>query len=218
MIFCCQKPSVLAGTNTQTNGRQFVLLVYNYADDIWARHELNGFGVGTASVGELNDQTLVFVGGKAYITSDTRFYDTTTAGDQWVTMSGETAPIALNQQQGYQRVKRIVLMGDPTPALPAPSTYQPHAMTVTVSTDWDSTQNASWTSDEVQSVLAKQGREFFGVHVRNQKCQKVSIRFEDAPPTGGAITTGYGVAFSNIALTVGVKSGLNKRMTQEAEH
>ena len=218
VIFCCQKPSVLAGTNTQTDGRQFVLLVYNYADDIWARHELNGFGVGTASVGELNDQTLVFVGGKAYITSDTRFYDTTTAGDQWVTMSGETAPIALNQQQGYQRVKRIVLMGDPTPALPAPSTYQPHAMTVTISTDWDSTQNASWTSDEVQSVLAKQGREFFGVHVRNQKCQKVSIRFEDAPPTGGAITTGYGVAFSNIALTVGVKSGLNKRMTQEAEH
>ena len=218
VIFCCQKPSVLNGSNTQVDGRQFVLLVYNYAEDIWSRHELDGFGIGPASVAEMNDQTLVFVEGKAYITSDTRFYDTTATGDQWVTMSGETAPIALNQQQGYQRVKRIVLMGDPTPSLPAPSTYQPHAMTVTVSTDWDSTQNATWTSAEVQSILAKQGREFFGVHVRNQKCQKVSIRFQDAPPTGGAITTGYGVAFSNIALTVGVKSGLNKRMTQEAEH
>lgn len=218
VIFCCQKPSVLAGTNTQTDGKQFVLLVYNYAEDIWSKHEMDGFGVGAASVAEMNDQTMIFVGGRGYITSDTRFYDTTPAGNQWVTMSGETAPIALNQQQGYQRVKRIALMGDPIPALPAPSTYQPHAMTVTVSTDWDSTQTAAWTSSEVQSILAKQGREFFGVHVRNQKCQKVSIRFQDAPPNGGAITTGYGVAFSNIALTVGVKSGLNKRMTQEAEH
>lgn len=218
VVFCCQKPSVLGGTNTQTDGRQFVLLVYNYAEDIWSKHEMDSFGVGAASVGEFNDQTMIFVGGRGYVTSDTRFYDTTTAGNQWITMSGETAPIALNQQQGYQRVKRIVLMGDPTPSLPAPSTYQPHAMTVTVSTDWDSTQTATWTSAEVQSVLAKQGREFFGVHVRNQKCQKVSIRFQDAPPTGGTITTGYGVAFSNIALTVGVKSGLNKRMTQEAEH
>lgn len=218
VIFCCQKPNVVAGTNTQTDGRQFVLLVYNYADDIWSKHVMDAFGNGAAAVGEYNDQTMIAVGGRTYITSDTRFYDTTPNGDVWVTMSGETAPLALNQQQGYQRVKRIVLMGDPTPALPAPSTYQPHAMTVTVSTDWDSTQTATWTSAEVQSVLAKQGREFFGVHVRNQKCQKVSIRFQDAPPTGGAITTGYGVAFSNIALTVGVKSGLNKRMTQEAEH
>lgn len=218
VIFCCQKASVTAGTNTQTDGRQFILLVYNYADDIWATHVMDAFGNGAAAIGEYNDQTMIAVGGRTYITSDTRFYDTTPNGDVWVTMSGETAPIALNQQQGYQRVKRIVLMGDPTPSLPAPSTYQPHAMAITVSTDWDSTQTALWSSAEVQSVLAKQGREFFGVHVRNQKCQKVSIRFQDAAPTGGAITTGYGVAFSNIALTVGVKSGLNKRMTQEAEH
>lgn len=218
VIFCCQKPSVEAGTNVDEDGSQFVLLVYNYAEDIWSKHTMSAFGQGPATVGEEDDQTMIAVGGRTYITSDTRFYDTTPDGDVWVTMSGETAPIALNQQQGYQRVKRIVLMGDPTPSLPAPSTYQPHAMAVTVSTDWDSTQNAAWTSSEIQSILAKQGREFFGVHVRNQKCQKVSIRFEDAPPTGGTITTGYGVAFSNIALTVGVKSGLNKRMTQEAEH
>lgn len=218
VVFCCQKPSVLAGTNDDESGEQYVLLVYNYADDIWSKHTCLTFGKGAATIGELNDQTLQAVGGNTYITSDTRFYDTTPDGDRWVTMSGETAPIALNQQQGYQRVKRVVLMGDPTPALPAPSTYQPHAMTVTISTDWDSTQTATWTSAEVQSVLAKQGREFFGVHVRDQKCQKVSIRFQDSPPTGGAITTGYGVAFSNIAFTVGVKSGLNKRMTQEAEH
>ena len=218
VIFCLQKASVLEGTNQDESGKQYVLLVYNYAEDIWSKHTCDGFGVGSASLGELNDQTLQAVGGRTYVTSDTRFYDTTPSGNQWVTMSGETASIALHQQQGFQRVKRIVLMGDPTPSVPAASTYQPHAMTVTVSTDWDSTQTAAWTSDQVQAVLAKQGREFFGVHVRDQKCQKVSIRFEDSPPTGGAITTGYGVAFSNIALTVGLKSGLNKRMTQDAEH
>lgn len=216
VIFCLQKPSVLAGTNTGSSGSQYVLLVYNYADDIWSKHTFDGFGQGNATIGELNDQTLMAVGGRTYVTSDTRFYDTTTAGDQWITMSGETAPIALNQQQGYQRVKRVVLMGDPIPALPAAPTYQSHGMTVQVKTDWDSTQTATWTETQVADVYAKQGREFFGVHVRNQKCQKVSIRWQDSP--GATINTGYGVAMSNIALTVGVKSGLNKRMTQDAEH
>jgi hypothetical protein len=216
VIFCCQKPDVLAGTNTDDDGTQFVLLVYNYADDIWSKHTMSAFGVGSATVGEQDDQTLLFVGGRAYKTSDTQFYDKTTAGNVWVTMSGETAPIALNQRQGYQRVKRVVLMGDPTPALPASQTYQLHGMLLSVMTDWDSTQVATWTEDQVQDVYNKQGREFFQVHVRDQKCQKVSIRWQDIP--GTSFTTGYGVAFSNIALTVGVKAGLNKRMTLGAEH
>ena len=89
-------------------------------------------------------------------------------------------------------------------------------MTVQVKTDWDSTQTATWTEAQVADVYAKQGREFFGVHVRDQKCQKVSIRWQDSP--GATLNTGYGVALSNIALTVGIKSGLNKRMTLAAEH
>lgn len=216
VVFCCQKPSVLAGTNSDAVGEQYVLLVYNYAEDIWSKHTFAGFGYGNATIGELNDQTLMAVGQCTYVTSDTRFYDTTNFGNQWITMAGETAPIALNQQQGYQRVKRIVLMGDPIPSLPAAPVYQDHGMTVQVKTDWDSTQTATWTETQVADVYAKQGREFFGVHVRNQKCQKVSIRWQDSP--GATINTGYGVAMSNIALTVGVKSGLNKRMTQDAEH
>ena len=93
---------------------------------------------------------------------------------------------------------------------------QGHGMTVQVKTDWESTQTATWTEAQVADVYSKQGREFFGVHVRDQKCQKVSIRWQDSP--GATINTGYGVAFSNIALTVGIKSGLNKRMTLAAEH
>lgn len=216
VIFCCQKPTVNGGTNDQTDGSQFVLLVYNYAEDIWSQHTMSEFGVGPATVGDINDQTLLFVGGNAYQTSDTKFYDTSVAGNSWVTMSGETAPIAMNQAQGYQRVKRVVLMGDPIPALPAAQVYQPHGMTIQIKTDWDSTQTATWTEAQSLDVYGKQGREFFQVHVRDQKCQKVSIRWEDSP--GVTINTGYGVAFSNIALTVGVKSGLNKRMTQAAEH
>ena len=119
VVFCCQKPSVIAGTNNDQDGSQFILLVYNYADHIWARHEMDSFGFGAATVGEQDDQTLIAVGGRVYKTSDTQFYDKTTAGDVWVPMSGETAPIALHERQGYQRVKRIVLMGDPLPALPA---------------------------------------------------------------------------------------------------
>lgn len=217
VVFCCQKPSVLAGQESDTDGSQFVLMVYNYADDIWSKHTMEAFGVGGATVGEQGDQTLLAVGGYTYRTSDTQFYDVTPAGTKWVTMSGETAPIALHEQQGYQRIKRIVLMGDPLPSLPATQYVEGHGMTITVKTDWDSTQTAIWTEAQVADVYAKQGREFYGIHVRDQKCQKVSIRWQDSPPSV-TLTTGYGVAFSNIALTVGVKSGLNKRMTQAAEH
>lgn len=216
VIFCCQKPSVLDGTNAQVDGSQYVLLVYNYAEDIWSQHTMNSFGVGPSTIGEISDQTLLAVGGRGYRTSDTKFFDTTPSGDSWVTMSGETAPIALNQAQGYQRVKRIVIMGDPIPAVPATQVYQGHGMTLQVKTDWDSNQTATWTEAQALDIYNKQGREFFQVHIRDQKCQKISFRWQDSP--GTTLNTGYGVAFSNIALTVGVKSGLNKRMTQAAEH
>ena len=216
VIFCCQKPSVLAGTNTDTNGSQAVLMVYNYLEDIWSKHTTSNFGRGNVAIGEQNEQTLMAVGGRTYRTNDTRFYDKTPNGDIWVVASGETAPIALNQGQGFQRVKRIRIMGDPIPALPAPQLYQTHGMVLSVMTDWDSTQLSAWTEAQAQSIYSLQGREFFEIHVRNQKCQKISLRFEDIQ--GSTLNTGYGVAFSSIALVVGVKSGLNKRMTMIAEH
>lgn len=216
VIFCCQKPSVLAGTNTDTDGSQAVLMVYNYLEDIWSKHTTSEFGLGNVTIGEQNDQTLLAVGGRTYRTNDTQFYDQTTNGDVWVTASGETAPIALNQGQGFQRVKRIRIMGDPIPALPASQLYQLHGMTLDVMTDWDSTQSSTWTETQAQSIYSLQGREFFEIHVRNQKCQKISLRFSDIQ--GSTLNTGYGVAFSSIALVVGVKSGLNKRMTMIAEH
>ena len=216
VIFCCQKPSVLAGTNTDDNGSQAVLMVYNYLEDIWSKHTTSNFGRGNVAIGEQNEQTLMAVGGRTYRTNDTRFYDKTPNGNIWVTASGETAPIALNQGQGFQRVKRIRIMGDPIPALPAPQLYQTHGMVLSVMTDWDSTQLSSWTEAQAQSIYSLQGREFFEIHVRNQKCQKISLRFEDIQ--GSTLNTGYGVAFSSIALVVGVKSGLNKRMTMIAEH
>ena len=216
VIFCCQKPSVLAGTNMDDNGSQAVLMVYNYLEDIWSKHTTSNFGRGNVAIGEQNEQTLMAVGGRTYRTNDTRFYDKTPNGNIWVTASGETAPIALNQGQGFQRVKRIRIMGDPIPALPAPQLYQTHGMVLSVMTDWDSTQLSSWTEAQAQSIYSLQGREFFEIHVRNQKCQKISLRFEDIQ--GSTLNTGYGVAFSSIALVVGVKSGLNKRMTMIAEH
>jgi hypothetical protein len=216
VIFCCQKPSVLAGTNTDDNGSQAVLMVYNYLEDIWSKHTTSNFGRGNVAIGEQNEQTLMAVGGRTYRTNDTRFYDKTPNGDIWVVASGETAPIALNQGQGFQRVKRIRIMGDPIPALPAPQLYQTHGMVLSVMTDWDSTQLSAWTEAQAQSIYSLQGREFFEIHVRNQKCQKISLRFEDIQ--GSTLNTGYGVAFSSIALVVGVKSGLNKRMTMIAEH
>lgn len=216
---------------------------YNYLTDTWSTHTLGPWGttVRTASavtmVGNVphvmaryvpavgTSQTIVFR------QNDSTFFDVgpnaTNNGRLYVPMSWQTAPIAMNQIQGYQRLKRIRVIGSPIPTTStgAAATREPHGASFTLQTDYATaglnigSQTASWTEAEATAVYNDQNREVYEVHVAEQKGQKLTLSYtETAPASITGLTHGYGTAFSNLALIVGLKSGLDKRITSGAKH
>lgn len=216
---------------------------YNYLTDTWSAHTLGPWGttVRTASavtmVGNVphmmaryvpavgTSQTIVFR------QNDSTFFDVgpnaTNNGRLYVPMSWQTAPIAMNQIQGYQRLKRIRVIGSPIPTTStgAAATREPHGASFTLQTDYATaglnigSQAASWTEAEATEVYNDQNREVYEVHVAEQKGQKLTLSYtETAPASITGLTHGYGTAFSNLALIVGLKSGLDKRITSGAKH
>jgi hypothetical protein len=217
-----------------------VFVVYNYTTDVWSKHttNLDSFQPVTFPMtimdnivyfatnwidpnGMLPLQTVV------YKQTDNRFFDVSPSGRRYVNMAWQTAPIALNQVQGYQRMKRIRVFGSPIPTLStgATQTRDPHGVSFTLQTDYATggpnlgTQSAAWTETEATAVYASQGREVYEVHVAQQKGQKLTLSYaETAPANVSALTHGYGTAFSNMSFVVGLKTGLDKRITSGAKH
>lgn len=122
-----------------------------------------------------------------------------------------TAPFSLNQVQGFQRVKRIRLLGTPI------GTSFKAAYELSVFTDDVAPQTCSWTSGEVDAVVAVQGYLQLEAHVAQQKGQLISLGVQESQPaTFGQDVVNFRLA--NIALVVGLKTGLNKRITEDAKH
>ena len=160
----------------------------------------------------------------AYTYDTTRYYDTTrgygSGTKNFVKMNVQTAPIAMNNVQGFQRLKRVRLLGTATPAVGTGiADYGQAALGLW--TDYTASlaniQTASWTHDQMKTVIDAQGRAQFEVHVREQKGQKISVYYTEGAPVS-ILDTGFGLALSNIAVVVGLKSGLDKRITTEAKH
>ena len=156
-------------------------------------------------------------------TYDTSLYYDTTRGigvgyKNFVKMTVQTAPISMNEVQGFQRLKRVRLLG--TATSPAGTSDYGQAA-IGLLTDYTlslaNAQQASWTNAQMTTVINAQGRAQFEVHVREQKGQKVSVYYIEGAPASVA-GNGFGLALSNIAVVVGLKSGLDKRITSEAKH
>lgn len=217
---------------------------YNYLTDTWSTHKVEPgpdleirTPCAVTMVGNVphmmaqyvpaigNSQTMVLK------QNDSTFFDVgpnaTNNGRLYVPMSWQTAPIAMNQIQGYQRLKRIRVIGSPIPTTStgAAATREPHGASFTLQTDYATaglnigSQTASWTEAEATAVYNDQNREVYEVHVAEQKGQKLTLSYtETAPASITGLTHGYGTAFSNLALIVGLKSGLDKRITSGAKH
>jgi hypothetical protein len=227
-----------------TGAEQVAWATYNYLTDTWSTHALGPWGnlvrtqAAVTMVGNTphimaryvapisaNSTTVVFR------QSDSTFFDVgpnaTNNGRLYVPMSWQTAPIAMNQIQGYQRLKRVRVIGSPipTPSTGAPATRNAHGASFTLQTDYATaglnigSQTASWTEAEATAVYNDQNREVYEVHVAEQKGQKLTLSYtETAPASITGLTHGYGTAFSNLALIVGLKTGLDKRITSGAKH
>jgi hypothetical protein len=217
---------------------------YNYLTDTWSTHKVEPgpdleirTPCAVTMVGNVPHMMAQYVPAFAasqtmvFKQSDSTFFDvgpvSTNNGRLYVPMSWRTAPIAMNQIQGYQRLKRIRVIGSPIPTTStgAPATREPHGASFTLQTDYATaglnrgSQAASWTEAEATAVYTDQNREVYEVHVAEQKGQKLTLSYaETAPASITGLTHGYGTAFSNLALIVGLKSGLDKRITSGAKH
>ena len=167
-------------------------------------------------------------GANVYRESDTSAIDLTadpggsaTPIPNYVTMTVETAPIDVNQVQGYQRIKRARLLTTNSVVLNQAPDLTP-TVQMQLATDYAASgaQTASWTPTQVNSVISTQGRAQLEVHVAEQKGQKLSVRYVEGLPTDALTVSskGWGLALSNIALVVGLKRGLDKRILPEAKH
>jgi hypothetical protein len=222
------------------NTTSILFAVFNYTTDVWSKHfvDADAFNPATLPM-TIMDNNVYFATAWAdplglqpvqtvvYKQTDSKFFDVTPEGRKYVLMSGQTAPLALNNVQGYQRLKRIRLMGSPIPTLStgAPQSRDPHGMQIGVLTDYalagvnNGQQLATWTEAEASQVWAAQNKEIYEVHLKEQKGQKVSLGFQETAPADiNALTHGYGTAFSNMAFVVGLKAGLDKRITSGSKH
>lgn len=206
-----------------------VILVFNYQTKTWSTFEKTTddsyFGRGPYSIGLIGTEMWLSCAcdvnyipthdqAFAYRYDTTTYYDTLRGLDRRpVTKSFTTAPIALNNVQGFQRIKRFRLLGSTDGA----SSINLGSVQLSLSTDYSATQLAQWNAAQLDSVLAAQGRAQLEVHLANQKGQKVQLSYQETAPNL-LTTNGFGIAISNAAVVVGLKAGLDKRITTEAKH
>lgn len=111
----------------------------------------------------------------------------------------ETPWIKMAGLGGYQRTRRVQVQGE---------RLDPHDLIVSVAYDFSPTytQTRRWTWTELSSFAA----EDVEIHLKTQKCQALRIKIEDAPPTGGTVSTGKGCTLFGLTIEWGAKQGTNK--------
>lgn len=141
---------------------------------------------------------------------------------QFYPLSWIMGPFSMSGQQGFQRVKRVRLFqyfNAPTPGGYAGSN-------IGVGTDGGvvggpSTsylvQNASFTEAQVESIVPLQGFLPMEVHCANQKGQLQMIAYAQTPPSTLTVDS-KNVYMNGVSIVVGLKDGLNKRITEQAKH
>lgn len=223
VYFVCQN-TLLSRTNPTATT---IVLVYSYLINAWYEWQIGHLGEGQASmamVGQVpwlamrdsnaTSQAYVYqqvlgqyVDGLEDTTPPTNTYTYSFIQSAW-----QTAPFSLNQVQGFQRIKRCRLLARIVNGSGVPG-FQ-----FLLATDNSAFQVSQWTSAQAGAVDAVQGLLQLETHVANQKGQLLRLACGTLAPVGGVNQFTGAVRFSNIALVVGLKAGLNKRITEEAKH
>lgn len=221
----------------RSDGVSLVIVNYSYLFSIWSTHHINDLG-GSQKMGVVNGIPWIAASAPVqwsgpaqaavYRQSEVSALDILPdlAGPNlnYVKMTVLTAPIDVRQVQGFQRVKRARLLMSAHVRPDLVADLLPGVIMGAV-TDYGSgsmlsgVQYVSWTAAQVQTILTTQSRVQVEVHLREQKGQAVQIIYvEGDPATPLAYTDkGWGLAISNVALVVGLKKGLDKRILPDAK-
>lgn len=118
-----------------------------------------------------------------------------------ISMKLTTSWLSFAQLQGFQRVYKLLLLGE---------YYTPHILKITVAVDFIptivQTTQIICNATTVNPSTLYQWRYFF----ERQKCQSLQFTIEDLPVSVG-VALGQGYAISNMAFEVGTKKGLVKK-------
>ena len=228
VYFVCQQ-SLMSRADTTP---PFIVLVYSYFINSWYEWSLEDLGQGQASMTVIGAQPWLAMRepdrtvpatpqayvyrqiDKQYADGLENLVDPTVLSYSFIPVSWVTAPFALNQVQGFQRVKRCRLLAQ---NVSGNNTLVP-GLDFMLLTDLSTQQTSSWTSAEVFEVTAVQNLIQLETHVANQKGQLLALGCQTTPPADPLTSAAVNVRYSNIALVVGLKAGLNKRITEEAKH
>jgi hypothetical protein len=217
-----------------SDGTSRILINYNYLYGVWSTHPGDflsegarmGVVAGTpwiAAASQVPSAPQAAVYRQSEVSALDIMPGATAPDIQYVKMGVVTAPVDVHQVQGFQRVKRarLLMTNDVRPNM-NPDLLP--GVNVGVLTDYNPSptigaQTVPWTAAQVQSILTTQGRVQVEVHLREQKGQAVNIMYYEGDPATPPTYTGkgWGLAISNVALVVGLKKGLDKRILPDAK-
>jgi hypothetical protein len=129
-------------------------------------------------------------------------------------------PFSMSGEQGFQRVKRVRLFAyqDYSGTLPGTSiSIGTDGAVVGFSSVSYLVQNASFTQQQIQSIYNLQGFVQMEVHCANQKGQLQMIAYTETAPAVVNVDCAN-LYMSSVSIVVGLKDGLNKRITEQAKH
>jgi hypothetical protein len=141
---------------------------------------------------------------------------------QFYPLSWIMGPFSMSGQQGFQRVKRVRLFQ----YFNAPTSGGYAGSNIGVGTDGGVTggpstyylvQNAFFTEAQAESIVPLQGFLPMEVHCANQKGQLQMISYTQTPPSTLTLDS-KNVYMNGVSIVVGLKEGLNKRITEQAKH
>lgn len=188
---------------------EFMILVFDYRFSRWTKwtytHPTSLTGENLKIIGMVvyDNRLHCALGDRTYIirqkqlTSSSSHLDYT---NTWVTMEVEFAPIKTSGPQGFQHVKKVMVIGEQGSR---------HNLSVSFANDYDSTyyQTVNWSAAVIDTWTTLPLEQFSSKPGR-PRCEAIKIKINDATPSTGAQGTGQGLKLVGLSLTVANKTRL----------
>lgn len=190
------EPSSTHVVFTVDNGDSAARLVYDYAIQQWTHDELDGIGVAmdaavVYSPGEdAYRYALTLTSGLCYVEDHTRFDDASQPAPWQIV----TPWLKLNTLQGYQRVRKALLLGDFSNC---------DGFTVEAGYDYDDTYATTYTFTSAELAALQRGQVM--IDFEFQRCQAVRLRITET--FTGEVYDHAGPQIQSIVVEAGFKPG-----------
>jgi len=169
-----------------------VVILYDYFQQKWAKWYFTPSSVFAQDATIYNNRyAWITRDSSPYVQSMTQYRDS----GSYVSMVLETAWLKWAGLVGFQRIKKMILLG---------LQQTPHALELSLGHNYAPTYSQTLSFD---STALNWASEQFAMVVVDQKSSSMRIKMKDVAGIG-AVGTGRGVRISGIGLEVGVKSGV----------